>query len=110
MRYKQSIRTYLQFLSLCDESQRSAIIKTSTSDQLKAIMEIIYNLLHGTIPLARRYKIILSRYKDTIRKLTERQLAVGKRKTLLKKLQSVIPIIIRIFFKHEQGVDTNAKT
>jgi hypothetical protein len=47
-------KSFLHFLSSCDKEQRKAILKTTTDDQLKLLVEIVLNLLRVVIPTSKQ--------------------------------------------------------
>ena len=65
---------------------KKAIIKNASPELLKAISEIVLNMLKGIIPLSPQQKQRLSRYKNVFRALAKKGLsAVKKRKLLVQK-------------------------
>jgi hypothetical protein len=51
--------SFLYFLSSCDKELRKAILKKTTDDQLKLLVEIVLYLLRGVIPTSSRIKNLL---------------------------------------------------
>ena len=81
---------------------KKAIIKHASPELLKAISEIVLNMLKGIIPLSPQQKQRLSRYKNVFRALAKKGLsAVKKRKLLVQKgggagLAVLLPIALSL--------------
>ena len=81
---------------------KKAIIKNASPELLKAISEIVLNMLKGIIPLSPQQKQRLSRYKKEFRTLAKKGIsAVKKRKLLVQKgggaaLGILLPIALSI--------------
>lgn len=88
---------------VCENKQRSALIKLLADEELGVIVEIIYNLIKGVIPISKKYKVTLSTNKSNIRKVVEQSITKHLRRKRLLKISGDLPIILRAFFKHEQG-------
>jgi hypothetical protein len=56
--------SFLFFLSSCDKELRKAILKKTTDDQLKLLVEIVLYLLLGVIPTSSRTKKLLRSNKN----------------------------------------------
>ena len=85
---------YIRFVKTCNKLQRNYLIEFSTSEQLQALTDIIYNVLLGNCPLGKNIKSKLSKYKNIMRQIVEKKVTKKKRKILLKKLNLVLPLII----------------
>lgn len=102
-------KLYLKFLAFCDREQRKAIIRTSHDDQLKLLVEIIYNLLKGVISLSRNKTQLLTLDKNNIRKVVADSVSMNLRRKRLLKIVNNIPIIIQLYFKYEPGINLSSK-
>ena len=98
-------KSFLHFLSSCDKEQRKAVLKTTTDDQLKLLVEIVLNLLRGVIPTSTRTRNLLRSSKNNIRKVTEESISKTLRRTRLIKINSEIPVILHSFLKYESRTD-----
>ena len=98
-------KSFLHFLSSCDKEQRKAILKTTTDDQLKLLVEIILNLLRGVIPTSYRTKNLLRSNKNNIRKVVEDSTSKTLRRKRLAKISSEIPVILQSFLKYKSRID-----
>ena len=78
----------LLLLTSPSPKQVTALLKTVTPVQYKALREIAVNLVKGNVPLTTRQKTELTRYKRDILNLT------GKKKTSLKA--KVIACLLKV--------------
>lgn len=101
MKLTQSDTKLLQFLETCYQPQRIVLLKSLSKHQLKVLVEIIYNILKGVIPLSSKYKKSLFKYRSSIRLLTSKKVTVKTRQSKLVKIQEIIPLIIRAYWKYE---------
>lgn len=62
---------------------KKVLLRTCPNSLIKKICECIYNLLKGNIPLKARQKSKLSKYKKTLRQLSNKKLALFKKRRLL---------------------------
>ena len=63
-------RGFLQLLADCPAYQRQFLLKTATPQQLHALVQVLYNILMGHIPIPEKNKQILLPYKDALLNLT----------------------------------------
>lgn len=98
-------KSFLHFFSFCDKEQRKALLKTTTDDQLKLLVEIILNILQGVIPISTRTKKLLRSNKSSIRKVAEDSTSKALKRKRLAKISSEIPIILHSFLKYESRTD-----
>ena len=59
-------RGFLQQLADFPSYQRQFLFKTATPQQLHALVQVLYNILMGHIPIREEYKRILLPYKDAL--------------------------------------------
>ena len=55
-------RGFLQLLAACPAYQRQFLLKTATPQQLHALVQVLYNVLMGHIPISEENKRILLYY------------------------------------------------
>lgn len=108
-RLAKNNKLFLRFISTTDKDQRRAILRTLTDIQLQLLVEIIFNLIKGNLPLSVRNKQLLSQNKDNIRKIVTESISKQLRKKRLIKISEDIPIIVETFLRHESRVNTNVK-
>ena len=90
------------FLSTANISQIKAIINTLNLRQQKILLEIIYNILQGVVPVTTGEKTKLFSLKKNIRNIIANSLST---RTRLLKIVVLIPMLTKIFFKYESGND-----
>ena len=74
---------------------KKAIIKHAPTDLVKAISEIVLNLIKGVIKLTAHQKKRLSRYKKELLALAKKKVPLGKkRKILVQKGGGVVSILV----------------
>ena len=105
MKLSNADRHLITFLSTARSQQITSILFTLTLQQQKSLIEIVYNILKGTISLtnATRKKII--RHQKDIRSLVVGQLTERQRRNRLQKIVSIIPLLMTAFIKYESGND-----
>ena len=59
-------RGFLQLLADCPAYQRQFLLKTATPQQLHALVQVLYNMVVGHIPIPEENKRILLPYKDAL--------------------------------------------
>lgn len=93
----QRIRKNIHFLLLLRDThkaQQRVLLRTISSEQLKAIGEIALNILEGVIPLRPSQKGVLSRYKNAIRLIGQKSVSDKRKKATLLKNSKVLGILI----------------
>ena len=86
--------TFLKLLLVTTSQQQKALIETITPSQMKAIVQIVYNVLQGNRHLPENIKSRLQKDKLFIRRFISRQLRrKERRKLLLNHLLSILLII-----------------
>lgn len=85
-------RSFLQLLRSSEKNQQKAILKTASDEQIKTLSEIVLNLLAGHIPINNKTKRNLSKYRDNLRDLTDKTIAVST----LKKRWNKFPVEVLV--------------
>ena len=92
---------HLHFLTLLSQycrqknpSQFKALINNSTDRELKAICELILNILHGRLKVSNISK--LKRFKDNYRHLTNPNLSGTRRKKYLRRGQGFLAPLLAV--------------
>jgi hypothetical protein len=62
----EDTRHFLCLISSTTISQRKALLNSITKPQLKAVSEIVHNVIRGTVPLTYLEKSELNKYKKTL--------------------------------------------
>lgn len=105
---------FLYVYTTASRQQQSALTKTMSKSQLYALLEVIFNVLKGTIDITRYDKRLLKRYKRVIRQVVDRGVSEDKKRTLLLKHSRIFRRIVQIALKyildkHGSRVGSNTK-
>ena len=85
---------FLRLLMSTSAKQQKALLKSIELPQMKAIVQIVYNVLVGNRELKERVIKTLQKHKMIIRRLVSKSLSFEKRKTLLVKyFKYVLPFL-----------------
>ena len=76
-------RGFLQLLADCPAYQRQFLLKTATPQQLRALVQVLYNILMGHIPIPEDNKRILPPYKDALLDLASPNVPYKTKKRVL---------------------------
>ena len=76
-------RGFLQLLADCPAYQRQFLLKTATPQQLHALVQVLYNVLMGHIPISEENKRILLPYKDALLNLASPNVPYKTKKRVL---------------------------
>ena len=76
-------RGFLQLLADCLAYQRQFLLKTATPQQLHALVQVLYNILMGHIPISEENKRILLPYKDALLDLASPNVPYKTKKRVL---------------------------
>ena len=90
-------RYFLHFLQEAKSlPQKKALLQSVTTEQLKVLTEIIYNLLHSDFPLSKKQLESLRKHKKVLRFLGNKSNSNQRKKHLLKKSVTVIDLVLKI--------------
>ena len=79
-------RGFLQLLADCPRQQRPFLLKTATPQQMRALVQVLRNVLGGNIPFPEENKRKLQCYKDALLKLSELDVPYKvKKQTLVRE-------------------------
>jgi hypothetical protein len=85
---------FLRLLLHTSAKQRKVLIQTIDNSQLRAIVQIVYNVLLGYRSLSNNLKKQLSTRKRIIRQFVSRGVSLQKRKAILLKYNKfILPFI-----------------
>ena len=76
---------FLRLLLRTGTKQQRALLKTIQPSQLRAIVQVVYNVLMGTRQLSPGNKKLMQRYKRIIRRFVSKELSPEQRKRILLK-------------------------
>ena len=74
---------FLHLLTCCPEHQRQFLLETATPEQIHALVQILFNLLHGNIPVSKEVKRNLKKHADALVSLVESSVPYKKKKYIL---------------------------
>ena len=85
----KAIKENILFLQLLKESapkERRAMLNRVGNDFYKLLTEIIFNLLHGNVPVSNATIHHLARYKGSLRTISDRSVSFDRKRTLFSRL------------------------
>ncbi len=89
-------RSFLTFLLETQSSvQKKLLLQNITPPQLKALTEIIYNLLHSDITLSKDKLTKLKKYKSALRSLADKSVSVKQKKNILQRSIPAITLVLQ---------------
>ena len=74
---------FLHLLTCCPEHQRQFLLETATPEQMHALVQIVFNILHGNIPISKGVKRNLKKHGDALVSLVESSVPYKKKKQTL---------------------------
>ena len=86
---------FIELLRTTRKLQRQALLRTIDKSQLKALSEIVHNVIKGSVILSPSYKNRLKKYKRVLSVLERKS---TKRRDKLKALQSKTTAIVHLFY------------
>ena len=95
---------FLNFLSKTHPFQQRALLETAEPDQVCAICECIYNIMHGNIPIPEGIKEVLAPRKQILQDLADTKVPYKIKKEILLQsggsiLGALIPPAISAIFE-----------
>ena len=86
--------TFLKLISTTHPTQRRALLKTASLEQISVISEIAHNFLKGVIPFTDQEKTTLSIHKDIIRKIAKK--TVNRNREFVVKHAPIIAKLLKV--------------
>ena len=86
---------FLHLLTCCPEHQRQFLLETATPEQIHALVQIVFNMLHGNIPVSKEVKRNLKKQSmqmPLLVSLNQVFLSRQRSKPLLKKVEDLYKI------------------
>ena len=74
---------YFYLLTCCPEHQRQFLLETATPEQIHALVQILFNMLHGNIPVSKEVKRSLKKHIDALVSLVESSVPYKTKKQTL---------------------------
>ena len=88
-------RGFLQLLADCPAYQRQFLLKTATPQQLHALVQVLYNIIMGHIPIPEENKRILLPYKDALLNLASPK--VPNKKQRSESLYNSVVVLLKMY-------------
>ena len=105
---RKSILKRKDYLSLLSKSKskkrRDALIDLADKNEIQALAEIFLNTIRGNVPLTNAQLKRLEKYKKVLRKLSEKQCSVKKKKKILKQQGGLLPFLLPLAFSALSGL------
>ena len=76
-------RGFLQLLAHCPAYQRQFLLKTASPQQLHPLVQVLYNILKGHIPISKENRRMLLPYKDALLNLARSNVLYKTKKRVL---------------------------
>ena len=100
------LRKNLNYLTMLKEGnvrQRQALLTHASVDQFKSLIELIYNILRGNIPISETDKKHLRRYRSVIYSLTSKAVNKKRKSQLIKSHHFLLPLYIEALLTYLQN-------
>lgn len=91
---------FVGLLLRADKHQKRVLLQTITKAQMRALIEIVYNILHGYGQLSETDKKYLRKYQSLIRQFIQKRGGLLRRKRILQKYFSVFARLIKSIEKN----------
>ncbi len=75
--------------------QRRILLDTITKEQLRALVEIVVNLLRGVLPITPSRKADLGKHKNLLRTIGDKSVSLRKKRRLLCRRGHVVAILLK---------------
>lgn len=87
----------IEFLIKSTPHQRMQLVKTLKKEELKLIIEIIFDVVNGVCPISETSKKVLLPYKGFIRQVIADGLRANPRRSILIKLRTIILVFLQAY-------------
>lgn len=87
-------RDYLKQLNTASPGFRKHLLASSNNELIKCICEIVDNSLKGNLSLPPKKVSKLKRYKNLLRKITDKKLPLKLKKSLLVQEGGFLPLLL----------------
>ena len=91
-------RHFLELLNKSNTSRRKQLIDVATAEEIKALIEGLYNILHGKVKISNTEFKKLKRYKNHIRRIIDKRKSLKYKKTVFKQhggmLSVALPLLV----------------
>lgn len=90
---------FLCVLTKASRQQRKTLLQTISTGQLHALLEVIYNVIKGTVVVSTTNKSLLKRYKRIIRQVIAQSRSKSEKIRLLLRHSEIFGHIVKIALK-----------
>ena len=93
MAFKKRLNEHIPFLQLLSRThmkQKSAVLETATSEQIKILSEIVLNLLNGNIPITNSQKKKLKTFEKQFISLSDKKITASNLKRMWIKYSNTL--------------------
>lgn len=94
----------IEALPRLTRQQQKAVLKIDDPTLTRAICEICHNLLQDRIPLDKKQKRRLSRYKNIFRKLVSERLKLKEKKNILVQRSGFLSLLVPVVASVISGI------
>ena len=85
-------KEFIQLLLKTSKDQSTALLQTTTADQVSVLSEIVLNLLH--IPLGKKPKYLINKNKKILERIADKRTSKEiKRKLLIKNYKHILQLL-----------------
>ena len=75
--------------------QRTALLDTITNEQLKALTEVVHNILQGNVPLSEAHKRTLRQHKPFLRVMGDLKTSAKKKREALCRKGAIVNLLLK---------------
>ena len=93
---------FINGLLILSNKQRNMIVKHLEDEQLKVILEIIFNVLRGVCKVTSTEKQTMEPFIKILRSLISSDVAVRRRKQLLMKIREILPLFLKAYIRYSK--------
>ena len=91
----EKAKTTLMLLANATPNAAKKIIESANRDVIKAISEISLNTLNGVLKLTPSQRLKLKRYKNVMRKISQKKIKMADRRKIIQRGRSLLPLLLR---------------
>ena len=95
-------RPFLELFVKAGLKQRKALLQTLTNQQLKAVSEIVHNVLIGNVPLTSDQQKALKKYRSLLYIIGDKRINRSEKKRVLGKGANPLLYALKIALDHIQ--------
>lgn len=92
-------QNFLKLLIMSTDLQRKALIKTITPSQMRAVVQIIFNVLHGNRAISEKNIKKLKPYKVIIRRFISKGITIKRRSRILQVYWKEFILLLKVVEK-----------